>query len=179
MTGSHPTRCSETLLVSRSPLFDCISGRDCPYFCSRMGASRAATCFSLPRSEPFCPAVEKKFHDLARRNIPTGDPNIPPQVREAKRVRALIYQKSNGGTGSVSDGFGVALGPDDNNDVDVEMRNSVPLIKQKVGPSMMYSIKKRLLAITGRGQGQALQHLSSTVGLAAQTKMGHLAIYSS
>ncbi|KAL7516278.1 hypothetical protein ACHAWX_001311 [Stephanocyclus meneghinianus] len=85
-----------------------------------MGASRAATCFSLPRSEPFCRAVEKKFHDLARRNIPTGDPNIPPEVREAKRVRALIYQKSNGGTGSVSDGFGVALGPDDNNDVDVE-----------------------------------------------------------
>ena len=73
-----------------------------------------------PEANRSVEQLRKKFHDLARRNIPTGDPNIPVEVREAKRVRALIYQKSDGGTGSVSDGFGVALGPDDNNDVDVE-----------------------------------------------------------
>ena len=61
-----------------------------------------------PEANRSVEQLRKKFHDLARRNIPTGDPNIPVEVREAKRVRALIYQKSDGGTGSVSDGFGVA-----------------------------------------------------------------------
>ena len=55
----------------------------------------------------------KKFNDLAKRSIPTGDPFMPQEVREAKRIRLLIYQKSDGGTGSVSEGFGLQLGPDD------------------------------------------------------------------
>ena len=54
----------------------------------------------------------KKFNNLARRPIPTGDPYIPPEVGEAKCIRGLIIQKSKGRTGSVSDGYGLNLGPD-------------------------------------------------------------------
>ena len=59
----------------------------------------------------------KKFNDLAKRSIPTGDLFMPQEVREAKRIRLLIYQKSDGGTGSVSESFGLQLGSDDDAEV--------------------------------------------------------------
>ena len=61
--------------------------------------------------------LRKKFNDTAKTNIPTGDPNIPDHVREAKRIRGLIYEKTEGGTGSPSEGFGLQLGPDDDIEV--------------------------------------------------------------
>lgn len=57
--------------------------------------------------------LRKKFNNLARTAIPTGSPNIPPSIAHAKRIRGLIIEKTEGGTGSVSEGFGLALGPDD------------------------------------------------------------------
>lgn len=46
--------------------------------------------------------LSKKFNDLAKRNIHTGDPAIPEEVREAKRMRGLIYQKADGGNRSIN-----------------------------------------------------------------------------
>ena len=62
--------------------------------------------------------LRKKFNELARTRIPTGDPNIPPGVSGAKRIRTLIIEKTEAGTGSVSDGFGLYLGPGDSDDDD-------------------------------------------------------------
>ena len=45
----------------------------------------------------------------------------------AKRIRGLIIEKTEGGTGSVSDGFGSALGPDDQDD---ELDDEVSSINQ-------------------------------------------------
>lgn len=65
--------------------------------------------------------LKRKFNELARRVSPTGDPTIPQDVREAKRVRALMIEKTEGGTGSVSDGYGLQLGFGDEGDVDEEV----------------------------------------------------------
>ncbi len=62
--------------------------------------------------------LRKKFNELARTRIPTGDPNIPPGVSGAKRICTLIIEKTEAGTGSVSDGFGLYLGPGDSDDDD-------------------------------------------------------------
>ena len=67
--------------------------------------------------------LRKKFNSLAKTAIPTGDPNIPPDVREAKRIRELIFQKSDGGTGSPSEAFGLNLGPEDDDDAEVASIN--------------------------------------------------------
>lgn len=61
--------------------------------------------------------LRKKFNDVSTTKIPTGDPNIPPHIRDAKRIRGLIYQKTDGGTGSPSEEFGLQLGPDDDAEV--------------------------------------------------------------
>ncbi len=44
--------------------------------------------------------LKKKFNKLCRTMIPTGNPNIPPTVREAKEIRELIIEKTEGATGS-------------------------------------------------------------------------------
>ena len=71
--------------------------------------------------------LRKKFNKLARTAIPTGSPNIPPIIANANRIRGLIIEKTEGGTGSVSEGFGLALGPDDQED---ELDDEVSSINQ-------------------------------------------------
>ena len=53
--------------------------------------------------------LKKKFNKLCRTMIPTGNPNIPPTVREAKEIRELIIEKTEGATGSEEELFS----PDD------------------------------------------------------------------
>jgi hypothetical protein len=53
--------------------------------------------------------LHTKFNALARTNVPTGDPNMPDHIREAKRVRRLIVDKTEGATGDEMQ----PLGPDD------------------------------------------------------------------
>ena len=53
--------------------------------------------------------LKKKFNKLARTQIETGNPNIPPPVREAKAIKELIVEKSEGVTGSEEEIFS----PDD------------------------------------------------------------------
>jgi hypothetical protein len=52
--------------------------------------------------------LKKKFNKLARTMIPTGNPNIPPDVREAKEKERII-EKSEGATGLEEEVFS----PDD------------------------------------------------------------------
>lgn len=51
----------------------------------------------------------KKLNEVARKNIPTGDPSCPPYVKEAKRIRQQIIKKSEDGTGSPPEDFAFAL----------------------------------------------------------------------
>jgi len=62
-----------------------------------------------PELERTGDQLKKKFNKLARTQIPTGNPNIPPAVREAKEIRDLIVEKSEGVTGSEEEVFS----PDD------------------------------------------------------------------
>ena len=39
-------------------------------------------------------SLRRKYTSLHRKKIPTGDPNIPPEVRLAKRVKHLIGDKA-------------------------------------------------------------------------------------
>ncbi len=49
--------------------------------------------------------LKKKFNKLCRTMIPTGNPNIPFSVREAKEIRQLIVEKTEGATGSEEELF--------------------------------------------------------------------------
>ena len=53
--------------------------------------------------------LRKKFGHLSKTTIPTGDPNCPLNVQEAKAIRQLIIEKLDGATGSNEDVFS----PDD------------------------------------------------------------------
>ena len=44
-------------------------------------------------------SIRRKFRDLYRMKIPTGNPHCPPEVRRAKRIHALIGKKSEACTG--------------------------------------------------------------------------------
>ena len=44
-------------------------------------------------------SIRRKFESLHRKQIPTGDPNMPEEVRLAKRVKYMIGDKANIGDG--------------------------------------------------------------------------------
>ena len=44
--------------------------------------------------------LKKNFNKLAKTKMGTGDPSMPPDVCEAKEIRGLIIEKSEGVTGS-------------------------------------------------------------------------------
>ena len=44
-------------------------------------------------------SLRRKYHSVARKSIPTGDPNMPPEVRMAKRCKHLIGAKCSLGGG--------------------------------------------------------------------------------
>ena len=56
--------------------------------------------------------LKKKYNRLAKTKIPTGDPNCPPSVREAKTISRLIVEKTDGTTGDEYEIFS----PDDDGD---------------------------------------------------------------
>ena len=49
--------------------------------------------------------MKKKFNKLSKTKVPTGDPNIPFTVREAKAIRLLMIEKTEGATGSEEEAF--------------------------------------------------------------------------
>jgi hypothetical protein len=53
-----------------------------------------------PEEERSGDQLKKKFNKLAKTKMGTGDPNIPADVQEAKAIRKLIIEKSEGVTGS-------------------------------------------------------------------------------
>jgi hypothetical protein len=53
--------------------------------------------------------LHTKLNALARTNVPIGDPNMPDHIRETKRVRRLIVDRTEGATGDEMQ----PLGPDD------------------------------------------------------------------
>jgi hypothetical protein len=75
-------------------------------------ATRQASYFSDSRRTGE--QLKKKYNRLAKTKIPTGDPNCPPSVREAKRISRLIVEKTNGTAGDEEDIFS----PDDDGDKD-------------------------------------------------------------
>jgi len=52
-----------------------------------------------PTKEPTSESLKRKFQELARKKNPTGDPNCPPYVRDAKRIFHMIVQATDGSTG--------------------------------------------------------------------------------
>jgi hypothetical protein len=58
-----------------------------------------------PDNERSGDQLEKKFNKLAKTQMGTGDPTMPADVREAKAVRRLIIEKSEGVTGSEDEPF--------------------------------------------------------------------------
>ena len=49
--------------------------------------------------------LKKKFNKLCRTMIPTGNPNIPHTVCEAKEIHDLIVEKTEGATRSEDKSF--------------------------------------------------------------------------
>ena len=61
-----------------------------------------------PTKERTSESLKRKFQELARKKIPTGDPNCPPYVRDAKQIFYKIVQATDGSTGGsdVDEDFG-------------------------------------------------------------------------
>lgn len=58
-----------------------------------------------PDNERSGDQLKKKFNKLAKTQMGTGDPTMPADVREAKAIRLLIIEKSEGVTGSEDEPF--------------------------------------------------------------------------
>ena len=48
-------------------------------------------------------SLKRKFQELARKKIPTGDPECPPYVRKAKHIYHKIVLATDGSTGNSDD----------------------------------------------------------------------------
>ena len=61
-----------------------------------------------PTKERTSESLKRKFQELARKKNPTGDPNCPPYVRDAKQIFYKIVQANDGSTGGsdVDEDFG-------------------------------------------------------------------------
>lgn len=68
--------------------------------------SRHSTYF--PECERTWEHLKKKFWSLTNKSMPTGDPSIPWEVREAEEIRRLIIERTEGARGSPSEGFDFA-----------------------------------------------------------------------
>ena len=75
------------------------------------------------------PSIARKFATLHRKQIPTGDPNCPPEVRAAKRIKYLIGPKAAIGSGEENfdpeDGF-VAVPPPEEEEANVGGEEPAP-----------------------------------------------------
>jgi hypothetical protein len=57
-----------------------------------------------PTKDYTAKLLKRKFHELARTKIPTGDPNMPPHICKAKHIYYRIVQATDGSTGGSEDG---------------------------------------------------------------------------
>ena len=73
-----------------------------------------------PTKERTSESLKRKFQELARKKIPTGDPNCPPYVRDAKRIFYKIVQHTDGSTGGsdVDEEAGAEMNDDEAGDED-------------------------------------------------------------
>jgi hypothetical protein len=74
-------------------------------------------------------SLRRKYGALYRKGIPTGDPNCPPEVRQAKRVKYKIGDKANIGDGEEEydlEGGTFAPNNDDEDDEDADAPPPVP-----------------------------------------------------
>ena len=53
-----------------------------------------------PNQDRTIESLKRKFQELAKKKIPTGDPNCPPHVRFAKRIYRKIVEATDGSTGA-------------------------------------------------------------------------------
>jgi hypothetical protein len=61
-----------------------------------------ASCY--PTKDHTAKLLKRKFQELTRTKIPTGDPNMPPHICKAKHIYCRIVQVTDGSTGGLEDG---------------------------------------------------------------------------
>ncbi len=59
-----------------------------------------------PTKDCTTESLKRKFQELARTKIPTGDPNMPPHICKAKHIYYKIVLATDGSTGGLEDGGG-------------------------------------------------------------------------
>ena len=52
-----------------------------------------------PSKERTFESFWRKFLEMARKKVPTGDPNCPPHIRSSKRIYRKIIQATDGSDG--------------------------------------------------------------------------------
>jgi hypothetical protein len=77
--------------------------------------------------------LKKKFNKLAKMKMGTGDPNMPANVREAKEIRRLIIEKTEGVTGSEEEAFAADDIEEDLDFADVENENKIAEEAEEAG----------------------------------------------
>jgi hypothetical protein len=56
-----------------------------------------------PQQDWTMESLKRKFQEIARAKIKTGNPNMPPHICGAKRAYYAIVKKTDGSTGGGSD----------------------------------------------------------------------------
>ena len=109
-------------------------------------------------------SIRRKFATLHRKQIPTGDPSMPPEVRRAKRVKYLIGDKANLGDGE--EGYDLESGSflkhhDDDEEVTMyqpSQPSQPSQTQQPTQPEMQDSQQPTLSISTPTAASQQQQH---------------------
>jgi hypothetical protein len=72
------------------------------------------TCY--PQKERTAKLLRCKCQELARKKMPTGDPNCPPHIRSAKRMYRMIVKATDGSEGLSGDDDASNVNDDNDND---------------------------------------------------------------
>lgn len=78
----------------------------------------------FPKDERTGVSLKRKYYALLKIRMPTGDPRCPPEVRQAKRIKRLIFKASDGAEGDTD--------TDDSDDDEEEVENEESRVGQEL-----------------------------------------------
>ncbi len=107
-------------------------------------------CSYYPGNGRTCDTLKRKFSSLYNHKKPTGDPNCPPYVRQAKRIRNLIKAEMD-----VSDGEGLGDNgaADDLDEEDIPLNPPIDDVNQDIQNEVGEDITESSLGVATSPHG--------------------------
>ena len=116
-----------------------------------------------PDNERSGDQLKKKFNKLSKTQMGTGDPTMPADVCEAKAIRLLIIEKSEGVTGSEDEPF--ALDDLDEDVIDEEPADGAAIEEANINGGNEVVVNENALVGAARWHGaNGAAHADGSVG---------------